>query len=115
MSTAKSFIHETGQSTKIHIGIGAFVAMGGVLAYVMFHGRMSDAAVFASLTLIVCALGVGTWLCLTVRCPRCGVRILWLAVRSRPANDWFPWLISLTSCPKCLFAPTKDSQGYLKS
>jgi endogenous inhibitor of DNA gyrase (YacG/DUF329 family) len=41
------------------------------------------------------------WVLLTVRCPSCGTRIAWRAMREQKVGDWWPWLTSIVSCPAC--------------
>lgn len=47
---------------------------------------------------VVSVLAVGL---LTVRCPQCGLRLLWRAMRTQPAGAWLAWLLRLKKCPGC--------------
>ena len=49
----------------------------------------------------------GLWVfifaCGSIKCPKCGVKWFWLAVRGKGSGSWLFWLSSLTVCPKCGF------------
>ena len=46
--------------------------------------------------------------CLLLRCPRCRARLFWQAVRTQRSSGWLAWLLSLTCCPSCSYAPADE-------
>jgi endogenous inhibitor of DNA gyrase (YacG/DUF329 family) len=67
-------------------------------------------------TLIGTGLGLATLVaaCIAVRCPSCGMSLVWHAVSKKPFGAWLEWLLTETTCPKCGFtvtAATSHSQG----
>lgn len=55
------------------------------------------------LIVIGLALSAGgfVWAALTIRCPSCGTRLLWKAMRERTLLEHEHWLLSLEVCPAC--------------
>lgn len=41
------------------------------------------------------------WGLLFIRCPRCRVKLLWLAFTEQTVQGWLSWLLDLEQCPKC--------------
>lgn len=41
------------------------------------------------------------WLWLAVRCARCGKRIVWWAMSSKPSGAWLSAITNLQTCPGC--------------
>lgn len=52
------------------------------------------AATAGGLTLLI-----GT--CLSVRCPSCGLSLVWHGVSKKPASNWLVWLLDVRTCPRC--------------
>lgn len=42
------------------------------------------------------------WLCLSIRCPRCGKRPVWGMLRTVDVNAWLVKLHIMERCPTCL-------------
>jgi hypothetical protein len=38
---------------------------------------------------------------ISIRCPYCGARWLWLAASKKHDAGWFDWLMSQSTCPIC--------------
>lgn len=51
----------------------------------------------ASLAGLVVLIGA----CLAVRCPACGLSLVWHGVSKKSANDWLAWLLDARTCPRC--------------
>ena len=49
------------------------------------------------------AVGLGSlaWLCLSVRCPRCGYKPVWKILRQAEATSWLVTVHKLDRCPSC--------------
>ncbi len=59
---------------------------------------------FAMFGAIVLGLGGAfAWLCLSLRCPRCGAHWLWREADTRDADLRSYGLLSLRRCPRCWF------------
>lgn len=107
-------ISQTGQGSKILIGSG-LLAVGGLVnvVAVLYSGSQSfDASAWlARLQLpaaVVALLGVA-YLCISVRCPRCGAKWIWMAISGRLSSSSTTSLLDLQACPRCEF-PSGDKQ-----
>jgi DNA-directed RNA polymerase subunit RPC12/RpoP len=105
MSSPESFIDATDQAGKLHGGIACFVLLGLVTGFLMFYAELTDAVMLMTIATVVATLAVGTWLCLSIRCPRCHTKIVLVAVRQQSIDRWYQWLTTLAACPKCSFRP----------
>jgi hypothetical protein len=61
-----------------------------------FAGRFELAVTFAF-------IGVSSlfWLCLSIRCPRCGKRPVWGMLRTVDVSTWLVKLHAIERCPEC--------------
>jgi hypothetical protein len=96
-----SVIKRTGQLWKIGATI-CVVLVGGAL---LFYGIATDASKgdggsWIVVGIVLTAAGL-LYACITVRCPRCGARWVWMAVRERSSSTYGTWLVALSACPKC--------------
>ena len=102
-----SFVLVTHQYWKLIVACAMVVAS----AIAIFVGGR-DVRQAWGMRLAVTGIAVGlaslVALFLAVRCPRCGARIVWLAVREQPAGSWLPWLLQLRRCPRCRFDPASE-------
>jgi hypothetical protein len=53
---------------------------------------------------IVSTLGGTVWLCTRIRCPQCGIRIVWDALRGM-SPEGFAAALSGDACPRCGHRP----------
>jgi hypothetical protein len=60
------------------------------------------------IAVIVSQMATGVWVCFNVRCPNCGAKLLWVAIRKQSIGSWMPWLLRQTSCPLCSFQPESN-------
>jgi hypothetical protein len=67
--------------------------------------NLSIFLILAGLGLSIAGFALG---CVTIKCPRCGARLLWKAVREQPSDRWYSWLMSLETCPVC---GARDTEG----
>jgi len=56
-----------------------------------------------TLELVATAAGLVTMLAVwaSVRCPSCGLQLVWHAMSTKGASTWLSWLLQAKSCPKC--------------
>ena len=95
-----SWLAATGQRWKLAVFV---IAMLGAIA--VFFSASAPALQGHTLD---CAVG-GTalflfsfvWLGRAIRCPHCGGRAGWFAVRRRPLGSWLTDLMTWRSCPMC--------------
>lgn len=81
----------------------AELAAGAGMLWAQINIRALGPADFTSIMLGSVALGLGafTFECLSVRCPDCGARWMWMAVRRQSVGQWLRWLTTLSACPTC--------------
>ena len=53
---------------------------------------------FVGTVLGFATLGVSV---VAVRCPECGVSLVWFALSKKTVTGWLAWLLDETTCPKC--------------
>jgi len=100
----KSFLHRARQMWKLPAFLVAFPAVGLALMIALVWDvvelpvRHSIVLYLSSLAVLVISYA---WVLLTVRCPSCGARVLWLAVKTKTPGEWFNWVVDLESCPIC--------------
>lgn len=72
--------------------------------------RQTEAPAGLGLTFtgIVVDLGAAVVTCLSIRCPHCGMRWIWIAVKSQEHLRWINWLIAQRVCPGCDREPSAD-------
>ena len=101
-----SVIKKTGQiwkgaaSAALVIG-GFLVMMVGLLT--LSSGRPSVTFGLAIAGIMLGAAGF-IFACASVRCPKCGARWLWLAIRYQPAGLWLLWVMNQQRCPTCNYS-----------
>jgi hypothetical protein len=65
-------------------------------------GRFLDAEPvlvnFMGIALGIAALVVGL---LLLRCPSCGLSLMWYALRKQSYTAWLGWLLDVRACPRC--------------
>lgn len=54
-------------------------------------------------------VGAFAGMMLSIRCPRCQLKVLWHAMRTQPALGWLAWLNGLEACPSCGYKPASRS------
>jgi hypothetical protein len=99
-----SYLKSTGQMLKFWLFFLVLPLVGLALLAVVLKGCVGQ-GVNLSISLILSGLGLsiaGFILgCVTIKCPECGARLLWKAVREQPSDSWYSWLMGLEMCPVC--------------
>lgn len=100
MGASKNLIRRSGQTWKAVVGeLSAFAGLA-TMAFGLRHGEQTYGVVCTVAGLGVgCLAIVGTFL--FVRCPTCGMRWVWAAVKNERHDRWMLWLTRLQSCPGC--------------
>jgi len=104
-----SFIKTTGQFWKLVAGLVPFCAVGVILTYqqwfsskvTVFTGRMLP---FSAVSLLLFL-----WSLVSIRCPRCKLRVIWYAVSKVDHRVWTQWVFAFMQCPKCGYTPSEES------
>lgn len=42
--------------------------------------------------------------CTLIRCPACGLALVWQGMRRQPISQWLAWLLRVETCPRCGFS-----------
>ncbi len=94
-------LRRTGQLWRIQSAI-CVVLVGGVL---LFYGIAASTAesngLLWILAGIVLTFGGLFFACVSVRCPRCHARWVWMAVSERSSSTYGTWLAALSAGPRC--------------
>lgn len=110
----RGLISQTKQWWKIYAGI-SFAVVCGVLVFVALRKgldpTLSDDSemwfmvrVFATIAGLVGAAALLGW----VRCPQCGKRWVWSALRTQAFDNWLHWVVTLDQCPKCRYSHAEE-------
>jgi hypothetical protein len=95
------------QLWKLYFSL-CFVILGGfVLAFaVSSMERLTDGflfvLVFGGLFVVSISVLAGG---LSIKCPKCGAKLFWRALKEAPASQWLQWLLTLSRCPACEHDP----------
>src|SRR5262245_57678828 len=111
---ARAYVKKSGQLWKLVCALA--LAVAGLL--MMLHGvsRLGPPSNSDNswLLLIVAGTGInvgsGLWVVWAIKCPRCGVKLLWPAVSEQAVNSWLPWLMAQEQCPFCEPSTARDSR-----
>lgn len=102
----KWIVTTTGQTSKLFVGVG-LLAVGGLLnLWAVFYSgsdSFSASALLAQIQLpsALVALAGLAFVCVSVKCPNCGARWIWMAIRGKLPGHSLSALIDLESCPTC--------------
>jgi|SRR6185437_6916051 len=105
----RSIIVESGQLWKAVAGLLLLIIGAAVGIAISFIPYLRTEAVasgrFSSLQAIstVAAAAGFVYLCMGVRCPRCGAKWVWMAVNGRLGARSLDALITLDRCPTCRY------------
>ncbi len=95
-------IQRTGQLTKLWLGFSSVALGTGLIIIVEIYGTSTPSAnelVLILLALVLILAGF-TYLCLGIRCPKCGAKWLWL-MASKRAEDPMHWDFRNDRCNIC--------------
>ena len=86
-------------------------ALGGVVVAIAYIAPEEVTGIVdaepATLRLFAIVAGLVTMVALwaSVRCPSCGLKLVWHAMSTESARAWLSWLLDAKSCPKCGYRP----------
>jgi predicted RNA-binding Zn-ribbon protein involved in translation (DUF1610 family) len=102
----KWIVSTTGQTSKLIVGL-SLLAVGGMvnLWAILYSGSDSfdPAALLAQIQLpsaLVALVGLA-YVCFSIKCPNCGARWIWMAVRGKLQGHSLGSLLDLRACPTC--------------
>lgn len=98
-----SVLKRTGQWWKavlssMSILLGGLTMFAGLLMMSGGQATIALGLVFGGMLMAVLGFSLA---CITIRCPACGARWVWLATREQKLDPWLRWLVSQTQCPTC--------------
>lgn len=98
-----SLLDRTGQTWKLRSTVWTGIVGMAMTFGAVWHGTSQGWKLPAILVIFGLALWTGgfVWAALTIRCPSCGARLLWKAMRERTLLEHEHWLLSLEVCPAC--------------
>lgn len=96
----KSLIHRQ-RGLLACLGVLLLLAGCGVIAPGWVSALFNAPSTAVTLVALPAFAGVLVVALLTVRCPQCGLRLMWRAMRTQPAGAWLVWLLHLKKCPGC--------------
>jgi hypothetical protein len=98
---AQALLGRSGQLWKIRV-LGS-MALIGVVLIVLAVAKDLEPPLWMTVHFVGVALGAGSvlWGVLSIRCPGCGARLYWMAIRGRSPIEWLDWLRQLDTCPTC--------------
>jgi predicted RNA-binding Zn-ribbon protein involved in translation (DUF1610 family) len=111
MRQRATLLEASRQTRTLTLGVLLMFACGGGLVYFAFYQEMELSSVPIVLISTAGFFVTGAWLCLAIRCPNCGARILWQAFSQNAFGNWYLWLIRLTRCPTCGFEASSMLRG----
>jgi len=97
-----SVITRSGQAPKALCAFVGFM-LGGSLAFLgnFLHPSTSPYGVLFQIGGTAVGLAFFVYGCTSVRCPSCGARWVWDAMRRKSVNAWLPSLLGSRVCPVC--------------
>ena len=105
----RSWLAKSGQIWKLYILcvfllitlalFGLFIASVNDAEIVPSIGDVGQSVLFV--LFMVGGLGSLLWLVYSIRCPQCGKKVAWSAIRDSKASAWLVALLSMTACPGC--------------
>ena len=103
MNRRDSIVYCSGQAWKLWVMI---LGVPIVVPLIAWTGSLEDTLPLSyrfMLTFLATLLAVGVlaFPCLTIRCPVCGARWFWIAIRKKHDVEGFQWLFTRLSCPVC--------------
>ncbi len=104
---SRSVIARSNQSWKLILGLILLVGGAVTDAIVSFiahsHGSAVDNSRRYNLQAVSVALAAAgfVYLCVGIRCPRCGTRWIWMAVTGKLNPKALDTLLTLERCPTC--------------
>lgn len=96
-----SLLRRSGQMWKVWTVAG--MALGGGALILLAFGHRARPPLWLTAFLVGVALSCGSvfWGALFIRCPGCGARLYWKAVKERAPTEALGWVMKLGTCPTC--------------
>src|SRR6266496_1656677 len=91
----RSYLKATGQLWKFYLFLAA-----PILGVVLIISSLEIMPKQENLALVLLLSGIlfgfigFSWACLTIMCPRCQTRLLWMALKKQSHQNWMSWLLS---------------------
>ena len=96
-----SIIRKTGQFWKLPLSL--FMLVGGwagmVIALTSFDGK-EGRSIIAIVSLFIAISGL-LFAFVSVKCPKCNYRWVWIAASKINKSEWPHWFLKLGCCPSC--------------
>ena len=62
--------------------------MGFLVLSIVLYSDQTSLDFVVILAALLAAVIAAVWVNFSVRCPNCGARLLWMAIRGQPASNW---------------------------
>lgn len=108
---AESFVTTSGQAWKVYLCSVLVVGLTGASATAWSWGLESPETVIVAMTSAGAALAVFGWACISIRCPRCSAKLMWLEVRRPQPMAWLHRLMAHRDCPECSYDPGRGQRS----
>jgi hypothetical protein len=98
-----SVIKKTGQWWKAVVSFWVLMLGGAAMLWGLSNLSSSTPSYTSALAIsgmILAALGFA-YACLSIRCPVCGARWVWMGASGKSSVEWLSWLLSRSECPRC--------------
>jgi len=96
------FMRATGQTWKFAVPCILTILSGSVISFQFALARVTGTdAVYVALVSLAIAVPAFLLMVVSVRCPHCGLRIVWYGVPKKDHREWFTWLTTVEQCPNC--------------
>lgn len=104
-SATDSWLDVSGQRWKLRVFYALILAAAGILVAFVLKVNEVEWVPWGTIPLAFALIFVGAsalgWICLAVRCPRCGYRPVPTVLRQAPSSVWLAQVQQLTHCPRC--------------
>lgn len=94
-------LQRSGQEWKLYLGVVLMLTGVAITARAPSAGLPPLWEILMLLGGLTLIFGAGAWLALSVRCPRCSARWLWLAATTESAGGLLSGKFAPTKCPAC--------------
>ncbi len=99
----QSVLRRAGQAWKLQLAFVGLLVAGVLMVWAQLQITSFTAEQFTLLTLAGVVMGLASLFgaCFAIRCPACGSKWLWQAVRTKHSSSWLTWLLEQKACPTC--------------
>ena len=96
-----SIIRKTGQFWKVILAFTGIVLgwIGMIVALTSFGSK--EGGIVVAVVCLVIALTSMLFVFISVRCPKCNSRWVWIAASKKDKSEWPYWFLKLEKCPTC--------------